>query len=665
MPWKRLFSKLVDAPFSATGTLPRVQEAGVFLLILGTIALVSATEGISWLTLLFSLAAISLRASGLKLSTNYGCALLLGLAGSAPLYWYLFRPLVDLGIKDFLLAILMVFLLSAQSGRDFAAVSSYCIWILLASLFPSSGPQQWFLLGILFAWFLFVQCLNELRRSRELSRQWAGPEGWRVLRPMAGFMLLALVGIGALSVSLYLLLPRNPLRAYQFQFQPLHRLVGFSNSVRIGEIGELQRDRTPAFRVRFLEGTAPPLIRWRGAALADFNGHAWMNTLETWNEFSDQGRINVASDEQRRLPGQRLFYEVQTLAAMDRVVLSAGVAEYVYLPEGRLRMNGEGALRHIALDSALPVYSLAAWPGPTGGLEAHPVASDATLTALTPERRGRYLRLPPMHPKIAELARQITNSWADDYARAQAVEDYLRSNYGYSLQVNIGGREPLVDFLFRVRAGHCEYFASAMAVLLRSVGIPTRVVTGFYSALPEPVEDWYVIRSTDAHSWVEVWIPGRGWLVFDPTPPGAPREQTSQLSQWIRRMEDKMLVMSEEWMGGAVGLRRPSLPKWQVDWERVALYVGGGALLVVLLWSIWQWRPQKPTAVQEATQLYLRYLRRAGIERRPWQTARELEPAMAELRSAYERARFAGDAESLARLRSLVRQAEVERRKRN
>ncbi len=661
---KRRFENLLSAPFSATGTLPRVQEAGVFLLILGTIALVSATEGISWLTLLFSLTAISLRASGVKLSTNLGCALLLALAGSAPLYWYFLRAFGELSIKDFLLAILMVFLLSAQSGRDFAAVSSYCIWILLASLFPSSGPQQWFLLGVLFAWFLFVQCLNELRRSRELSPEWRGLEGLRVLRPMTGFMLVALLGIGVLSASLYFLLPRNPLRAYQFQFQPLHRLVGFSNSVRLGEIGELQRDRTPAFRVRFLEGSPPPLIRWRGAALADFNGHTWMNTLETWNEFSDNGRINVASDEQRRLPGQRLFYEVQTLAAMDRVVLSAGVPEYVYLPEGRLRMNGEGALRQIALESSLPAYSLAAWAGANGPFAHHPVASDATLVGLTPERRGRYLRLPYLHPKIRDLAVRVTNSWVDDYSRAQAVEDHLRSNYAYSLKANIGGREPLLEFLFQAKAGHCEYFASAMAVMLRSVGIPTRVVTGFYSALPEPVDDWYVIRSTDAHSWVEVWIQGRGWLVFDPTPPGGGRDSGNQFAQWFRRMEDKMLVLSEEWMGGAVGLRRPSLPKLEFDWQRWAMYLGGCLMLAALLWSLWQWRPAKREAPREAAQLYLRYLRGAGIERRVSQTVRELGPALADVRVAYEGARFAGDAESLNRLRKLVREAEAARRNR-
>ena len=103
-------------------------------------------------------------------------------AAAAPIYWFFFRNIASLNIKDFLLAVLMVFLLSAQTGRDFAAVSSYCIWIMMASLFPSSGPQQWFLLAILFTWFLIVQCLNELRRNRDQLKEWQGIDGWRLLR---------------------------------------------------------------------------------------------------------------------------------------------------------------------------------------------------------------------------------------------------------------------------------------------------------------------------------------------------------------------------------------------------------------------------------------------------------------------------------------------------
>jgi transglutaminase-like putative cysteine protease len=645
VPSKRLSS---DASF-----FPRLQEIAVFLLILGTLALVSATEGIHWFTLLFSAFAIGLRATGRRLSTNLGCALLVAIAGAAPAYWYFFRNLGAMGIKDLLLAILMIFLLSAQTGRDFAAVSSYCLWILLASLFPSSGSQHWVLLGLLFAWFLFVQSLNELRRSREFAPAWPGREGWGAVAPLALLLFVSLTFIGVLSFGLYYLLPRNPLRAYSFQFQPLNRLVGFSNSVRLGDIGELQQDRTPAFRVRFIEGSPPILLRWRGIALADFNGVAWMNTLETWNEFRATGRISVASDEQRRLPGKRLFYEIQSLAAMDRVLFSAGVPEYVFLPEGRLRVNAEGALRQWGSDSALPAYSLAAWPGPLDGLEAHPVASDLAAE-MTPERRRRYLRLPALHPKIRELAVTLTAARLLDYDKAEAVESFLRDNFSYSLQPNIGGREPLLDFLFIAKAGHCEYFSSAMAVLLRAAGVPTRVVTGFYSTLPDPVGGWYVIRSADAHSWVEVWIEGKGWLVFDPTPPGGLRDNPTQFTQWLHRMEDKLLVLSEDWMGGASGLTRPRLPDLAVDWRRLAGIVGLILCAAALVYAAIRFLARPRPTTLEAPVLLKRFLAQSRLPRQPHQTAREALAAHPAVRQAYERARFAQDPQSLAELRRLV-----------
>src|ERR1039458_5453253 len=120
---------------------------------------------------------------------------------------------------------------------------------------------------------------------------------------------------------------------------------------------------------------------------------------------------------------------------------------------------------------------------------------------------------------IAEPARTFAVGAADDLARARAIERRLRSDYGYTLQ--LPAREtadPLANFLFTRRKGHCEYFASAMAVMLRSLGIPARLATGFQSGVYNPVSDLWLVRASDAHSWVEAWIPGYGWTTFDPTP---------------------------------------------------------------------------------------------------------------------------------------------------
>ena len=93
------------------------------------------------------------------------------------------------------------------------------------------------------------------------------------------------------------------------------------------------------------------------------------------------------------------------------------------------------------------------------------------------------------------------------------------SDYGYTLELlSKPVDDPLAYFLFERKKGHCEYFASSMAVMLRTLGIPSRVVTGFQSGVYNPMTGWQVIRASDAHSWVEAWIEGRGWTTFDPTP---------------------------------------------------------------------------------------------------------------------------------------------------
>jgi hypothetical protein len=112
------------------------------------------------------------------------------------------------------------------------------------------------------------------------------------------------------------------------------------------------------------------------------------------------------------------------------------------------------------------------------------------------------------------------------------VEAFLRRNYQYTLSLTWDpGDQPLSAFLFEARSGHCEYFASAMAVLLRAAGVPTRLVNGFLMGEYNPVGDVYIVRQSDAHSWVEVYLPGAGWTEFDPTPAGTNEPDAGLVAQ--------------------------------------------------------------------------------------------------------------------------------------
>jgi hypothetical protein len=132
-----------------------------------------------------------------------------------------------------------------------------------------------------------------------------------------------------------------------------------------------------------------------------------------------------------------------------------------------------------------------------------------------------YLPLPEVDQRVRRLTAQITNSAKTDYDKAATVENYLRTNFTYTLQLpKTNAKDPIANFLFDRKQGHCEYFASSMAVMLRTIGIPSRVVNGFRSDEFNDVTGNYIVRAKDAHSWVEAYFPGYGWQTFDPTPAG-------------------------------------------------------------------------------------------------------------------------------------------------
>ena len=140
-------------------------------------------------------------------------------------------------------------------------------------------------------------------------------------------------------------------------------------------------------------------------------------------------------------------------------------------------------------------------------------------TSAVPQGADAYLKLPPLDLRISQLAEQITASSPSNYEKALAIEQYLRTHFGYTLQLpRARPQDPLANFLFERKQGHCEYFASSMAVMLRTLGIPSRIVNGFRGGEFNDLTGQYVVRASNAHSWVEAYFPGFGWISFDPTP---------------------------------------------------------------------------------------------------------------------------------------------------
>jgi hypothetical protein len=150
-------------------------------------------------------------------------------------------------------------------------------------------------------------------------------------------------------------------------------------------------------------------------------------------------------------------------------------------------------------------------------------------SSLSPAVEQLHLQLPPdLDPRILDLARTVTADGASVLEKASLLESYLKRENVYSLDLTWEpGDQPLSTFLFEAKSGHCEYFASSMAIMLRAVGVTTRMVNGFLSGEYNTIGESYIVRQSDAHSWVEAYVPGLGWMEFDPTPPDPNRAELS------------------------------------------------------------------------------------------------------------------------------------------
>jgi hypothetical protein len=160
------------------------------------------------------------------------------------------------------------------------------------------------------------------------------------------------------------------------------------------------------------------------------------------------------------------------------------------------------------------------------------------------ELASEFLALPQLDERIIQLAESVSAGSGGAFSKALRLEAFLREGFAYTLE-NPSGRasDPLADFLFRSRSGHCEYFATAQAVMLRAVGIPSRVVNGFRRGEHNEWSDYFIVRQSDAHSWVEAFFPGPGWIEFDPTPVGS----QNRGSAWYRRLAQILDTLDVVW----------------------------------------------------------------------------------------------------------------------
>lgn len=333
---------------------------------------------------------------------------------------------------------------------------------------------------------------------------------------VSGALLLLIV---VLALPFFLIAPRTTSSALKRGGSGgISDVIGFSDSVTLGDIGQLKRNNEAVMRVRVENaGTAPASsLRWRGVALDQYTGRGWSKSIDARrfeDKTDDRGFFKLGTTEDiGRLTAQTFFVEpidTPVLFGAPRVLAVQGALPFV-------RVDAEGAIQSRPHDQEKVVYKVYS---DTNAPNANVLQSDGLDYLVT---AARYLQLPGnLDPRIAVLAKSVTAQAGarNGYDEASAIESYLRASYQYSLDLKAGGPDPLADFLFNVRSGHCEYFSTAMTVMLRTRGIAARVVNGFLPGEYNEAAGAYTVRQSDAHSWVEVYFPQtNSWVTFDPTP---------------------------------------------------------------------------------------------------------------------------------------------------
>jgi protein-glutamine gamma-glutamyltransferase len=454
-------------------------------------------------------------------------------------------------------------------------------------------------------------------------------------------------------------------------------LTGFSDGVKLGGHGLIKNDATVVMRVEVGSrwgGREAPEIHWRGVAFDRYEHGQWSRlsnapqTRQTLEESPARDRRYLRWDGPA-LPAAaidllqpQLVKQDIWLDPLDSDVLFGASAPRIveYAHTLRPRKNLVEHNDEIRLDHGntvhYQVWSQVAPPAPE------------TLRAATgslPPGYEAYLQLPPeITRRTRDLARSITAGRTTAYNKTQAIKEWLIANLSYTLVLaDPGAQEPVDFFLFDRKKGHCEYFASAFAVLARAVAIPTRQVNGFLGGEWNEYQGYVAVRAGDAHSWDEVYLPGAGWVTFDATPPGGIDELGRGGAGWTARLGRFLDTLRFQWnkwvieydlasqlalfrqVGGALGDGASAVKRGVLAAKDAA--VRGWPVLVVVAVGVAAWRLRRrrwrsgsvaegrgrPRVRSPIAAIYdevARALAKSGVPREAAITPRELAARMAE-----------------------------------
>lgn len=429
-----------------------------------------------------------------------------------------------------------------------------------------------------------------------------------------------------LAIAMWIFFPRISTPFWAVPIDTSGATTGLSDSMSPGDVSSLSMSDAVAFRVKF-DGVIPePRDRyWRGLVLTRFNGRTWTGR---------EPGISRLAREQIETRGAPVEYEVTLEPTRQQWVFALDMPVQWSLPQTFMGPQQQLA-RSIPIDQRVQ-YRVTSYTDFRVG------------TDLSTLYRNWYSDLPESgNRRTRELARHMRDEAGSDRAFVDAVLRMLHEEeFYYTLQPPPLGSNPVDRFLFETRRGFCEHYASAFSVMMRSVGIPTRVVLGYQGGEVNPLGGHLIVRQSDAHAWTEIWLDGIGWMRVDPTAAVAPERVDigagdaalngigetwgfSAPSRWVYQVSmawDAVNAKWNEWILGYgpdaqnsfmqwLGMQEPTWRKMMLTLVFLVVFLIMGISLLLML----RYRPppKDPTAL-----LYERFVRKTGIEPRTGETAR-------------------------------------------
>jgi protein-glutamine gamma-glutamyltransferase len=423
---------------------------------------------------------------------------------------------------------LLLLLLAAEALRSLDAPNDLRLYALSFALVLASTAYR---PGILFliAFISYIGLATVALMVGHLRRQ---SERHRVRDVPLGRGLIVTTGalsgvIMAVALVVFVTFPRVSQGWAGRGDVPASSIAGFSDQVSIGEHGStILANPQIVLRVEFPDGPPPNLggLHWRGRSYDRFDGVRWTRSQglppssaptswyrERWGGELIEQRIFASALDARVLFALHPAVEIDSDNGIQPLFDNAG--DFVYW--------GSGSPAYTAVSPSAP---------PTPDQLREPARGYRPSDA-------HFLQLPRrLDPRIRELADSLTRGIDNRYDQAVAVRNWLQT-FTYTRQLPAtAGQATLQHFLFERRAGHCEYFSTAMVVLLRHLGIEARNVNGFLGGQWNAFGNYLVVTQNEAHSWVEAWFPGYGWVTFDPTPAGPSSGDVSSVWFWPGRI---------------------------------------------------------------------------------------------------------------------------------